>query len=259
MGAELARLGVVAGCVVAACSSAALGQPSSGFYSNSDSQIDLQFLGNGPGRLARVELDGQMYEIHAGALNYFASNATGTITRFAGEMVGFSPEVWNGVGVGETVRYLRADNVQMPFGPESRWLTEQMSEEQAKSIFNFYDQASQRQYFGGDDWAAAFQIALWELVYDFDHQNVSSHDLSGGRLRVHLLDGQAVSSSVHGIVGELFTRLSLGPQMPRRGLLGAAHPEYRDLMLQVVPLPPAAWAGLAVLGGMAVCRRLRRG
>lgn len=140
---------------------------------------------------------------------------------------------WVGAGDFEIVEVADA-----PTGPG-------MGQARAEAIYKLFNATNAGQDIDTDAKAAAFQAAIWEIVYDFDN----GLGLNGGS--VQITDG--VSSSTV----QAYLDLALdaqGDKTPR--VIAYSHESFQDqLGLRIVPLPGvAAMAGLG-LGGIATRRR----
>jgi hypothetical protein len=108
-----------------------------------------------------------------------------------------------------------------------------------------------------DETAAAFQIAVWEIVYD-DGLSVSSGDLAFGA-DTHA--GKDAPGKAQDLLDSLDGTGSFASLM---GLTSDLRPgRYQDQVIEGpenwVPLPASAWGGLVLLGGLVAGRvRSRR-
>lgn len=218
-----------------------------------DGTLNLTYNGLAAGRTTRVTLDGRSYCVHAGGVRYTASGGTGTVAAIAGQFIGYSPELhFNQPLLNGTATFLRANLVQMPwragqnFGVGFAYTTE----DRVQAIFNMYRAAAGRQYSTDAAFNTAFQLALWEIVYDFNPSEVGTFNLTSGRFKA---DPCALTSEVRSSL----TALLLGARTfgARGGITSLAGRNHQDVFIQPIPLPTAAWAGLAMLGGLAIARR----
>jgi hypothetical protein len=215
---------------------------------NADS-VNLKFLGEGYGQNVRVTFYGDSFNAFAGGLIHKFSNPTGSLAGLDGNYTTFCADLAQSVSSSGTT-YTLASLSSMPNGD----FQPDMGSARSQEIYNLYAAAAGRQYSADGTWGTAFQIALWEIIYDGTDPNMG--DLTSGNVRFKNTDGSALSSAVTSKVSELFGLLK-GPNVAQTGLLGLSSYSAQDQILQVVPLPPAAWAGLATLGGAFTVRRLR--
>jgi hypothetical protein len=211
--------------------------------------VNLKFLGCGYGQNVRITFEGNTFDAFAGGLIHNFSNPTGSLKGFDANYTTFCCDLAQEVSSSGTT-YTLSPLSSLPNGD----FQPDMGSSRSQEIYNLYAAANGRQYSPDGNWGAAFQIALWEIIYDGTDPNMG--DLTSGNVRFKSTDGSALSSAISSKVSELFTLLS-GPNVSQTGLLGLSSYTAQDQILQVVPLPPAAWAGLATLGGAFVVRRAR--
>lgn len=96
--------------------------------------------------------------------------------------------------------------------------------------------------------AAAFQVAVWEIVYDGD-TDLSSGDFRQnygvGPLPAFVTTAQGWLNSLPGLLDET-------------ELVALSNRRFQDQIVSVVPLTPAAWGGLALLAGLGIFRLRKR-
>lgn len=112
--------------------------------------------------------------------------------------------------------------------------------------------------------AAAIQLLVWESLFEpGSNANPVGWDLTNGNFQTTGFAGAA--AEVAAIVGDVATLFAGGYRFSGlRALVGqtngnGSHTDIQD-QLVVIPLPPAAWAGLGTLGavfGLSVVRRRR--
>jgi len=119
-----------------------------------------------------------------------------------------------------------------------------MGQQKAEAIYRLFNATNGTQDIDTNAEAAAFQAAIWEIVYDFD----SGINIAGGNVQFG-----GVSSNLFSLYTGYASDLQ-GDITPN--VIAYTNDQFQDqLSMQVVPLPGvAAMAGLG-LGGMAVRRR----
>lgn len=125
-----------------------------------------------------------------------------------------------------------------------------MGPAKAQAIADIWAAAAGQQ-FTSNDHAAALQMLIWDIVYDFDGTQASLDAASG---TVWFSDpGSGFLPGVTAIFNSL--RSSVGTNAPIGGLRGLTHPDFQD---QVVLVPAPGLAGLAVGSVVLAARRRRR-
>lgn len=109
-----------------------------------------------------------------------------------------------------------------------------------------------------NDFAAAFQIAVWELAYDYDG-TAGSIDLNNGYTRFQSTSGTALSSGILTQFNTIVGAVNSSVNAP--GLVALRSPSYQDQLVYVPGslIPTAGSASLIAMGGLMIARRRRRG
>ena len=214
------------------------------FAAHADS-VDVEFLGVGNGSTASVSLNDSLRFVFIGQLNHRFSNAAGE--PIEGDYVTYCTDLTQYVTHSArtyTVEHLK----DMPKSPN----VPSMGTDRAQAIFDLVKAAKGKQL--GEDadrtFTAAFQLALWEIVYDFDGQ-AASLDTGAGAFKVNNVRAeheQAVNSHLTSLFSEI------GNGGTGEGLYGVASWEAQDQLL-VVPLPAPVLLGGIGLGALVVARR----
>ena len=109
-----------------------------------------------------------------------------------------------------------------------------------------------------DDLAAAFAIAIWEIVYDYNPTQPGKNlDLFGGAFT--FVHPDALSDSIEAIVANIFAAIGTNMNPPIAGFSSANHQDFvtcGDGGCTIIPLPSTA--GLGAIGLALVGSRRRR-
>lgn len=126
-----------------------------------------------------------------------------------------------------------------------------------QGVYNLYAAAGGAQIGSGAnaDLAAAFQIALWEIVYDFNG-TLASLNTNAGVMQVRQTSGLALSGAILSYLNTFFDAIA-NNQAAQSGLMGLASAGGQDQIV-MVPLPAPVLLGAAGLGLVAVARRRYR-
>ncbi|MFN0131523.1 MAG: Cys-Gln thioester bond-forming surface protein [Phycisphaerales bacterium] len=240
------RSKILAAMIVAAAASAA-----------SADTVQMKFVGTDEGRSVKVTIGSDTFNCFSGQLLHQFTAGNGVATQLNG-----LTKVTYCTDLTQVVTSSYDTYTVAPIGslPQSAgWPA--MGAGRAQAVYNLYAAGAGQQNLvtGNDDFASAFQIALWEIVYDYNPAIVGGYSLTAGNFKVKNTDGTALSSAISTKVGQLFALL--GTIAPQTGLLGLTNDCSQDQIVQVntIPLPTAAYAGLGglVLAGIAR-KRLRR-
>jgi len=105
-----------------------------------------------------------------------------------------------------------------------------------------------------NDYAAAFQLALWEIVTDYNPSVTGGNlSLTAGSFTAKKTDGSALATGVTSVASTLFSKIGAAPESPIT-LLGLRSGTAQD---QVIPVPAPGAATLAGLGLLAIAGRRR--
>jgi|GEM_PF-557447 hypothetical protein len=222
--------------------------------------IDLAYLGTGAGRNVRITLDGSSTNVFAGQLRHQMSNGTGAGAELSGQaMVTYCADINQTVGASAST-YEIVDVSVLP-SPDSVTTPGGMGAIRAAAIQNLYAYANSMGAVHTDssasnDFGTAFQLVVWELVYDFDG-TAGSFSLTSGAFSAKQTNGNALWGSVVAIANDLF----LNGAMVNSGYTGVAglrSGTRQDQLVELsvfIPTPSAAAIGLVGLGGLAARRR----
>ena len=208
--------------------------------------VRLEFDSVGSGRNVRVSLGSSTFNCFAGQLVHTFSNGNGAAAGLSGNIKTFCSDLTQGVtSAGSTYTVTGIQN--LPGGSP-------MGAAKTQAIYDMYAYAGGQENGADSDMAAAFQLAIWEVIYDYSG-NASSLSLSSGDLKAKSALGLSLSSSILNKASLLFA--AIGSNAAQLGLMGFQNGSFQDQIahVQLVPVPMAAMAGLVGLMGAAYVRR----
>ena len=210
--------------------------------------VEMRFIDSGPGRNVTVRVDGEQYRLHAGQLNHEVLASTGPTAPGVGMLTTYCVDVSEWVSrQGQT--YDVSELTEAPVGEN----TDGMSQGAADAIGRLYAHADGEQFENNRNFSAAFQIAIWEIVADFDG-STDGLDVDDGSFRAWSLNSSTRNhlATLLAIAGDESLRIN-------RRIRALTNDGAQDQMYEVViPLPTTgamAAVGLAGAGFMARRRR----
>ena len=102
------------------------------------------------------------------------------------------------------------------------------------------------------DFAAAFQLAVWEIITDYNPADQFALGITTGNFRATRTDGNPLSSGVMNHLTSLFAAVGAGHNPDT--LLGLRSTTHQD---QIIPVPAPGSAALAGLGLLCLAGRRR--
>lgn len=215
--------------------------------------VDLTFVGFGRTREVRADLDGRQKVVWAGQLYHDISNGTGAAAALNGRHITYCTEIYQTL-LAAPMHFTVAQLQETPSAP--------MGQIKANAIRDIYAFAGGYQFLptASPDFTAAFQIAIWEIIADFDPaRGRSSLRIDQGHLKVTNPSGFFLSTGILTQLNNIFDSIGRGLERPQ--LLGLSNPALQDQIVEVdgtdIPLPPAGVLGGAVLAGFFVAQRRR--
>lgn len=210
--------------------------------------IDVRFTGTGRGQQVRVTHPGGTMNVFAGQLYHELTNGSGPLgDEIEGTWATYCTDLTQYVT--STVRTY--DVVDVALVPN----VSPMGVARADALRDLYafSNGLQGQTGASNDYAAAFQLAVWEIVTDYNAGvGLSSLSITSGSFRATKTDGSALSAGVSAALNTFFG--AIGAEGPGASLLGLRSSSAQDQIIPIVPAPgPIALAGLG-----ALCLGMRR-
>ena len=207
--------------------------------------VEMRFVE--PGLTREVQISGVAnITVLAGELVHEFRNGTGSAAALQGVIRTFCTEVTQEVTpdwhLYDLVHPSSAPNPGAPMGPDK-----------ALQLSRLYEVAGGQQH-GDADFAAAFQMLVWEIVYDYDASMPATGNLDRTAGAIQFLSGDAHFGSVSAIFDALRADI-LATGGPGITALQAVVNDGHQDQLVLIPLPSAGAMGLAGLGLLAARRR----
>jgi hypothetical protein len=209
--------------------------------------VNLQYMGTGNGRMVRASVSTQTFNVFAGRLKHNAHWAGGSNSS----VVTFSTDLFQAASTSMTP-FIKTTVAQLSGNAG----TTNLGMAKMQAVHNIFAAANHRQFTLGHDYATAFQVALWEIVYDYNPASPNfGLNIGNGTFRAAQVDGSLLSASIREKIAALFS--AVGTNASGQGVLGFRSAGFGD-QITVVPLPPGAWLAAGGLGLAALRRRFCR-
>ncbi|MEM7622093.1 MAG: hypothetical protein AAF235_02705 [Planctomycetota bacterium] len=220
--------------------------------------VDVDFTDTDKGRTVRLgfyEGDTQTssMKVFAGELEHTFSGGTGLGGLFSGSFTTFCVDVHQSVSRNATeFDVVSLASVPGPGG---------MGNARAGAISSLFTVGTSSYGSMDRDFAAAFQLLVWEIVADYDATvGIASIDLSTGSFRATKGNGSQLWSGVNDDVETLLSSMgTAGLDVGNPGVWAFASDTYQDQLVfapQIIPSPGSA--ALAAVGGLCFSVRRRR-
>ncbi|HLO42268.1 MAG TPA: Cys-Gln thioester bond-forming surface protein [Phycisphaerales bacterium] len=214
---------------------------------------NVKYVGTGKGSNVKMTIGGTTKDVFAGQLKHQISGATGDYAVLNGTKVTFCTDL---------LQYVSSSTTQYEFVPVSSVpMSAPMGADKAKAIQDMYNGASGAQLASNvsDDFATAFQLAVWEVVTDYNKNvGVASVGLASGQFKAKKTNGNALSSGVMNAFNTLIGYIGQASNNNVK-IVGMANNHAQDQIVEgqtYVPAPGAA--ALASLGLLLAGKRRRK-
>lgn len=208
--------------------------------------VDVKYIGKGQGQNVHIELNGNGSDVFAGQLVHEFSNGTGLGALLSGQKVVFCSDLTQTT----TSSAATYEVVEVEFTPDPA-----MGASRAQAIYDLYHFAGGAQFDPNatNDFATAFQLAIWEVSTDYDQNTgLASLDLSGGSFKATYTNGNGFNSTIMNHLNDLFG--SIGTGSPKNGLYAVTNDYHQDQLVDGIPAP-GSLALLSLAGMLAMNRR----
>lgn len=204
--------------------------------------VDMRFLDTGAGKEIKIWSDGYDGRVFAGQLIHEIRDDRDR-GGLSGVYTTFCVDVYEHV----TSRFKEYRVSNLTDVPDSN----PMSEGAAQALRDIYAYADGEQLSdrASDTFAAAFQIAVWEIVEDYDSGKL---DINKGSFKAKKTNSKRLSGSIVDYIDDLFAAIGSGERGP--DLIALKSGKYQDQIVVPAPMTMAGFAGL----GVVAARRRRR-
>lgn len=213
--------------------------------------VNLRYLGAGRGETVRIYLDDHAMNVFAGQLRHEFTDGDGILQDYNGEQITYCTDLTQYVDRQGTEYEVR-DLTELPDAPH----IPHMSAFQAQALRDLFAFAAGKQVSESVDnaFAAAFQLMIWEIVWDLDDgEGVNDLSLHYGNFRAKNRNGDSLPNAIKNAFSNL--RGALGMDTNDRTLIGLASDCAQDQLFQVPTPGSMALVGMA---GLLAAKRRRK-
>ncbi len=211
--------------------------------------VEMKFVGTGAGRQVKINFNGVDQDVFAGELQHQFRNGTGAAAGFSAVRttwcIDLSQHVssdWHTFTLGKV-----AERPPVP-------VLGMAKEVALREVLSMHDGIAFRGE-ASNDMAAAFQLALWEIITDFDPEvGAASLDLSQGDFKATKTNGSPLAEAVMSDIFSMFDRIGSRDIMP--GVVALFSDRKQD-QITVIPVPLPT-AGALALAGLLTAGAIRR-
>lgn len=211
--------------------------------------VNMRYLGTAEGMNVRMTYNGHSRDVFAGQLRHRISGASSQFSGLNGDHLTYCSDIAETV----TSSYRQYEIVDVSELPDSH----PMGDLKASALRSLYAAAgaSAMDSTNNDTFAAAFQVAIWEVVTDFNG-TAASLNLNAGDFKAKKTNGQAFSGTMASTLASLFQAVMHTPEgLPT--MIGLKSDCNQDQILTGFSVPAPGSLALLGLGGLVTARRRR--
>ncbi|MEM1183916.1 MAG: hypothetical protein AAGI53_02835 [Planctomycetota bacterium] len=211
--------------------------------------VDMVFVERGAGSNVSADFFGESRDVFAGQLIHSISGFEGAFAPLNGNQITFCTDFPERI-IEESTEYDLVDLSQVPVGSHPR--VDDLEDVRDDAIRRLFGQADGALDEGStnDALSTAFQLVLWEIVYDFDG-SANSIDIGSGNISFTRLNGDGFSAGILSAVSQFTTAALEGDFLAN--VIALAADDAQDQLL--VPAPGSA--AIVALAGLGLARRRR--
>jgi hypothetical protein len=214
--------------------------------------VQMRFTGTGLGKSVKISVNGGSQQgVFAGELLHEFANGVGRGATINGVKATFCTDLFQHV-TSSWKTYELKDVAAMPVPAMGNARANAIAD-----VYNFGVGAVSRGEMG-NDMAAALQIAIWEVVTDFDiGVGRSTLNVTDGAFKAYNSNSNALPAIVSGYLNDIFNYI--GEANNHNDLIGFANGTAQDQIIRIptVPLPSGAGMAVAGLAALGLVRRRR--
>ncbi len=232
----------------------ALALTSAALASPAPPTADMAYTGKGKGSSVKIIFDGKAFNAFSGQLKHTVSNAASPSTAINGPRLTYCVDLSQHVE--SAVKPYQIVDIVARMADISTTHAATRGSAIAGLYNTFGSTAIGTTSATSNDFATAFQLAVWEIAYDFTGV-ASSINLTAGTASFKKTDGSALSSGVVNQFNTIIAAINNGPIAA--GLVALRSTSYQDQLVYVpgTLIPSAGSAAMAALGGLLIARRRR--
>jgi hypothetical protein len=207
--------------------------------------VDVNYLGTGAGAAAKISFAPVgTRDLFTGQLRHHLANGTGLLAAYNGDHITFCPDLYQYVDSGVN-QYSREALADLPLVNPAVTTMGALRAAALNTLFANYGALASGT--GDNEIAQAFQLAVWEIVYDYSGSGL---DLTSGDLSATQTDGSPLAAGVQGWL--IAFDSSLGNVVSGEWVIGIGNPVKQDQLF--TPAPGA----IALMGAAGLIGRRRR-
>ena len=235
-----------------------------GIASSTASAIDLQYTGvQSLGTYRTVEADGTQRHVFAGRMRFNVNSAAEARFTAGSTIDTFCVDLRQSVTSANATYDLHSNADDAIFGDRAIAdlpvvhdpASPGMGAAKAMAVSALFQQRFFEATQSDALKSSAFQLALWEIIFEpaSSDGGIGTLNLSSGEGTFRVTQGDMAARTLAQAWLDDIAASQLGGVSDM--LVGFANSSVQDQVTMVVPLPPAAWAGLIGLAATAVARR----